>query len=108
MLLQGSTFTLPITWKDENNAPINLTGYTARAQARERVDSPTAFINLTTENGGIALGGAAGTITLSMSAAATASIVEESGVWDLEMIAPSGAVTRLLEGKISIAKEVTR
>ncbi len=105
---QGSHFTLPITWKDQNQVPINLTGFTARMQARRTHDATTHFIELTTENGGITLGGAAGTITLSLSAAATAAISAETGVWDLELISSGGIVTRLIQGEITISKEVTR
>ena len=107
-IYQGATFSRVLTWKDENNVAINVTGYTARMQLRESQDAAAAFITLTTENGGIALGGAAGTITLSISAANTAAITETSGVYDLELVSAGGIVTRLLAGEVLISKEVTR
>jgi hypothetical protein len=105
---QGSTFSLPLTWKDALGSLVNLTGYTARLYVREEVESPAPFITLTTENGGITLGGAAGTITLLMSATTTAALAQTKGVYDLELISGSGVVTRLLEGIVVIRKEVTR
>ncbi len=105
---QGATLGLTLTWRDESNALINLTGYTARMQVREQLDSATPFITLTTENGGIALGGAAGTITLNITATATAAITQTSGVYDLELVSSGGVVTRLLEGLVIIKPEVTR
>jgi hypothetical protein len=106
---QGATFSLQITsWKDENGTVIDLTGYTARLQMRTAYSSVDAFLTLTTENGGIVLGGGSGSISISASAAATAAIKQSKGVYDLEMIAPSGFITRLIQGDVTISKEVTR
>ena len=61
---QGATLSLVLTWKDSSGNLVNLTGYTARATLRPTYSSSTTIISLTTENGRISLGGAAGTITL--------------------------------------------
>lgn len=106
---QGATFRLPITWKTgETPTAVNLTGYTARMQIRSTVTSPTDLLELTTENGGIALGGAAGTIEILIEAADTAGQAWRTGVYDLELIAGSGDVRRLLEGTATLVPEVTR
>ena len=106
---RGATFSEAITWKDENATPIDLTGFTARMQMRETVESSTPFLALTTENGGIQLGGAAGTINILATAAATSAITANAGVYDLEIVAGDGVtVTRLLEGIVFISPEVTR
>jgi hypothetical protein len=107
-IYQGATFGRVLTWKDENETAVDLTGYTARLHMREGYDAEAPFLTLTTENGGIALGGAAGTITLSISAAATAALTAESGVYDVELITSGGVVTRLLQGSVLVSKEVTR
>lgn len=88
--------------------PVDLTGCTARMHAREKIGDATALLTLTTENGGIALGGAAGTITISMSAVATAALTWKSAVFDLELVFSTGAVRRLMAGSISVSFEVTR
>lgn len=90
------------------HTPINLTGYTARMQIREDITSGTVLISLTTENGGITLGGVFGTITLLIMASVTAAIAWTTAVYDLEIISPSGIVTRLVEGRITVSPEVTR
>lgn len=105
---QGATFDPVLTWKDQNGALIDLTGFTARMQIRDTVDAPDTLHELTTENGGIALGGGAGTITLSISAADTAAFDFEQAVYDLEVEAANGNVTRLLRGVVTLSKEVTR
>lgn len=107
-IYQGTTYNQQFTWKDQNDTPINLTGYTARMMARTSVDAPTPFITLTTANGGIALGGAAGTITLVMNDSGTSGLTNTSGVYDLEVIDGSGNVNRLLQGNLFVSAEVTR
>ena len=103
---QGSTFSLVLTYKDSDGNVIDLSGYTARMQMR-RNHQDDSLIDLTTENGRIALGGVAGTVTLTIAATDTAALPPVEGVYDLEIV--SGAVVdKLLAGTFSIAREVTR
>lgn len=104
---QGTTFNPVLTWKNEDNTLVNLTGYTAKMQGRNTVSSPVTLFNLTTENGGITLGGVLGTISLFMSAAQTTALIS-NGVYDLKLISAGGLVTRLLQGTITLSTEVTR
>lgn len=104
---QGATFSRVLTLTDDNGDLVSLVGYAARMQVRERVKSDSYLIELTTENGRISLGGAAGTITLTLTAAETAALTND-GVYDLELIAPDTTVTRILEGRFNLSPEVTR
>ena len=104
---QGTDFTRVITWKDGSNVLVNLTGYTARLQAREKIADTTTLIDLTV-GAGITLGGTLGTITLSMTAVQTTALNFVTGVYNLEMTSPSGKITRLLEGYVRLSKEVSR
>lgn len=104
---QGATFSRVITYQGADGAPIDLTTYTARMQVRETAESGTTLLNLTTENGGIALGNVAGTVTLTATATQTAGIAAGEWVYDIELV--SGAtVTRLLQGCFTVDAEVTR
>ena len=103
---QGATFSLLMTWTI-SSVPVNLTGYTARLQARIDVDETSTILSLTTASG-ITLGGAAGTITLDRSAAQTAVLPQGQYVYDLELESSGGVVTRLLQGELDISAEVTR
>ena len=104
---QGATFNLVMTWKIDE-VPVNLTNWTARLQARVDVEDTEVVLNLTTENGGITLGGALGTITLNQTAIQTALLQTGSFVYDLELISSVSSVTRLLQGELTISAEVTR
>lgn len=105
---QGATFRQSLDWS-ANGSPVNLTGYTARMQMRNPIDSPVIIHELTTENGGINFSDVQnGQIELFISATNTSAFAFDSCVYDLEMVASNGDVTRLLEGEISLSKEVTR
>lgn len=99
---------------------VNLTDYKGRCQARGKKG---LLFDLTTENGGILLGGVAGSIVLLMSDAQTSSLWSEGltaqktsggldvyvgGRWDLELISPSGRVSRLMHGRLLLSPEVTK
>jgi hypothetical protein len=104
---QGATFTRVLTWRDSNDALIDLTGYTARMQVRADYASSTVVLSLTTENGKITLGGVLGTITLLVSASEMADVAGSGFVYDLEMV-NGGNVRRLLQGNFTANAEVTR
>ena len=114
-MVQGSTFSLTHTWRDGSSTLVNLTGYSARLQVRDRL-SPHAIVLQDSGAGGnltITLGGAAGTIVYAVTAANTAAIQETTQRikydYDLEMVSGAGVVIRLLQGEwIVDGKEVTR
>jgi hypothetical protein len=104
---QGATFTRVFTWEDGAGIPIDVTSYTARMQVRATVDSASTLLSLTTENGGIALGGAAGTVTVTATATQTAAVAAGCYVYDIELIT-GAVVTRLVQGQFTVDAEVTR
>lgn len=105
---QGATFDRTFTYKNASDVLVNLTGYTARMQVRTTEESSVIIFELTTENGGITLGGVAGTIRLFLTATATAALAAAAGlVYDLELVSGT-TVTRLLYGTVGIDREVTR
>lgn len=111
-LYQGATFSEPVTLKDSSGTPLDLTGYSARLQARREISDTTPVFSLDSTTGGIVLGGTAGTITLSMPAAATAALpVDWDGeywVHDLLLTDGSGNVQRTYQGVIIASPGVTR
>lgn len=108
LIEQGATFQLSLVYKDSQSAPIDISGYTARMQVRRTYDAPTPLLDLTTENGAIVLGGAAGTLEVSADPDLTRLMPPKGGVYDLELVAPSGVVVRLIRGAVSVTPEVTK
>src|SRR5947209_3763013 len=92
---QGATLALIFGWynplpnvtppQPDLTSPVDLTGWTARAQVRGHYSDTNPYLDLTTANGGVVLGGVAGTIQLVASASTTAALNFTSGVWDLEL-----------------------
>ena len=118
---QGSTLyrVLSLEYPDptdptgETYLPWDLNGYTARMQVRRLIEDTNFMIEITTENGGIAvepLGVAdKGRIDLTMTDIQTAAL-DSDGVYDLEIIDTGGAgtVSKIIKGTFTVIPEVTR
>lgn len=104
---QGATFQRTIT-VTEGASLFDLTGYTARMHIRSTLGAATTLIVLTSENGRLTMGGVAGTIAMLITATDTAALSFDSGVHDIEIVSGSGVVIRLLEGTVTLSREVTR
>lgn len=105
---QGATFSETLVWRTKRSrTPIDLTGYTARMKVKGRNTGSPLLLTLTTENGGILLGGAEGTVVLAISATDTAAIIGGIHSYDLELIDSESRVTRLLKGSFVVRPEVT-
>jgi len=105
---QGSTLDDLVFTYSIDSVIVDLFGWTARMQVREKYSSYSAILSLTTENDGIFLGGVDGTIILNISALQTSAIVAKEYVYDIELINPSTYPYRFLEGKFIVTPEVTR
>lgn len=103
---QGADFTRTLTFTNDSGA-INITGYTFRMQGRVNKSSTSTLFNYGTAQFTIT-GGTAGIVALNVPGTVTAGYDFESGVYDMEWETPSGAIKRILEGNITLSREVTR
>lgn len=103
---QGATYKRVIEYVDENDSPIDLTGYTVRMQIRNNHITNDIILELTDLYISItdALNGE---ITINIPANITATLPSILGVYDIE-IELTGDVERLLQGTVQISPEVTR
>lgn len=93
----------------EWNTPIDLTGYTAQMQIRETLDSSTVIHELTSAvGGGISIDTANYTVTISIPANTTRNFDFTTAVYSLELTNPSGVVTTLVTGNLTLVREITR
>lgn len=92
----------------EYNQPVNLSGFTARMQIREKLTSDTVIQELTTANNKIVLDNTNKTIQFSLSAVETAALNFNTAVYSLELVSSGGEVQQLLTGTLTLVKEVTR
>lgn len=103
---EGANWRPKFTWLNSAGTAIDLTAaYAARLQIRSTKASASTLLSLTS-GVDIALG-ADGTITVDVDAVTTAALSFIRGYYDLEL-EKGGVVTRLLEGKVELVREVTR
>jgi hypothetical protein len=103
---QATTFNFLFTINN-NNTPLNLTGYTGVMTVRPFVGASTTTVVASTTNGRMTLGGIAGSVTVLIDATTTGAIGSGRYVYDL--VLTSGAtVTRYLEGKFIVTGAVTQ
>ena len=115
---QGATTDFEIVWKDSTGTRINLSNYQARMQIRSdygangtlyaslssSLDPDGTGLNLSGSNGTNPL--SSGSIGIFISAASSSAFDFSEARYDLEVVSGS-YVTRLIEGKIRLNKEVT-
>jgi hypothetical protein len=117
-LEEGATFNLQIDWTDENDTPIDLTGYQARMYIKPHIDSNTILISLSSSfdefGTGIGLTGTygnypleSGSIAIQISAESSEGLDFDNGYYDLELIKDE-YVVRVLEGRVKFSKNITR
>ena len=117
---QGTTLDFEIQYKDPNSLPINLTGYSGKMQIRSNfadnnpVTYATLSSSLATDGTGLNFSGSngstpptSGSIGIYISAASSSVFNFQTARYDLE-ISSGDTVTRILEGQITLSKEVTR
>lgn len=104
---QGATFSRRISVKNSDDSVYSLVGYAARMQIRRDQRSSNPMIALSTENGALTIYPTDGEISIYLTDEQTATLSSD-GVYDLELLSPSGEVFRLLQGKVRLRPEVTR
>jgi len=99
---QGATWNSTVTLTDPDGNFIDLSSYTGTAQMRKHYTSSTATAFV------VQLGGANGTITLSLTANTTANVVDGRYLYDVELTDSSGTISRVFEGTVTVNPNVTR
>lgn len=103
---QGATFTHTFTHRVGGSA-VNLTGYTARMQARTRSRGVIGSAKFTlTSSSGLTLGGAAGTVAVTIAASVTELL--PAGIYHYDVTLTTGStVIRAFEGRFIVAPAIT-
>ena len=115
---QGATTNLNIQWTDSSGSAVDLTGYSARMQIRPGIEASDVHISLLSDlqpdGTGLNLSGSngvtpveSGSIGIYISAYSSSLLNFNEAYYDLEMVS-GREVTRLLEGRVKLSKNVTR
>ena len=101
---QGATFSKQITVYETDGTTVqNLTNYTVTSQLRKNYTS-TAYTTINATNNSPTNG----IIVMSLTAVQTAALKSGRYVYDLQIAAADGTVTRVIEGVITLRPEVTK
>jgi len=110
----GATWRETITYKDKTSGnPIDLTGWSARMQLRERTDGSIVELDITTANGRIEVDGPDGVIRIHVLAEDTTPLAKNNArtnyVYGLELFnGDPEDVISLLTGAVTVYPEVVR
>ena len=91
-IYQGATFDLPLQYRDSNNTPVNMSGYTVNAQLWNRLATKKLanfVVDWTIQASGMFRLVLANTVT---------SAIAEQGAYDVLVTNPNGEAFYLLEG----------
>lgn len=108
-LPQGSDITIPLNYLTGTPpALVDLSTYTAKLQVRQDYNS-SVVIECGTSDNSIVLSATSPNISITFSQEKTNNVrIYEDMIYDLEITSSTGVVTRVLEGKFSISRQVTR
>ena len=110
----GTTFRLPLNWKDETDATRDLLLWEARMEIRPEHGSDTVIILFSSSpgasDGTITLSDTSPNIILTASDTLTYGLLDYApgeGVYDLKLKSSGGEVTKLLRGDVCFEESVT-
>lgn len=101
---QGATWSITLTIKQANRLPLNLTGYTGEGMIKKTVDDPTPIASFIVSFPSPL----EGKVSLLIPADVTSTMDFVWGVYDFKITSPEAQVTRILQGKVTLNKEVSR
>lgn len=104
ILYQGDTFKFDLVLEDDSETPINVTGWTGRAQIKKVIDSsPGQTPTLTLDVGGVD-----GTITVSLTDTETSALLNNTEYkYDIEMTDTGDNVRTFIGGVITVTEDIT-
>lgn len=103
-LNQGETFEMTLQVLDTSRRPIDLTGYLVRSQLRAAYTDADPIVSFTCS----LFDAVNGKVRLNLTDEQTAALNFTKGVYDLEIESPTGFVNRVIQGVVTLSREVTR
>lgn len=101
----GSDYRLLLTLKDSTGKPLDLRGYSYKAQFRQ-APAPTGILYATYSTAFTNISG--GGLALKLSRAQTTTNSGKSGIWDLQQTDSGGMIDYILTGKVAVKPTATR
>lgn len=103
---QGTTYIHSFAYNDVDGVPIDLSGFAARMQFRKSVSTTETLYDVDDQTGELVTDATG--VTLTIPAVASELFAFTTCVFDIEIEAPGGQVTRIVQGSVVVDPEVTR
>lgn len=105
VLEQGTDYNLPLVFKDSKGRLYDLTGVTGVGQIRQNIADNAALADFVIT---FDTNRSTGKVTLSIPASVTENLNFVVGCYDIKFTYPPGIPKRIMEGKVTFNKAVTR
>ena len=100
---QGAFYRTYVTVANTDGTPLDLTGFTAASQMRKSYASSTVY-NFTSS----IYNASQGKVRLQLTNTQSEAIPAGRWLYDVEIRSPSGAVTRVVEGIVTVNPQITQ
>lgn len=105
---QGATFQIALAYRDPDGKPIDLSGFSAQMQIRDRVGG-RVLAELSSANGRITIEPAEGRLHVEIPRSITKNMaLSTPGVYDLFITSEQDFAVCVVEGKVTFRPSVTR
>lgn len=103
---QYATWSISLIFSDNNDTPIDLTGWSAAMMIRDTYGG-SVLLSLSSPSSGITVGTSNGLVSIVIDKATTGGFTWSDGVYDVVLTDPSANAYRMVEGTIHINPGVT-
>jgi len=104
----NETFSMQLVYKDRNKLPIDITGYTAHMQVRNKPGGNVLILDSNNVGNSITVDGPNGVVNVEFGVDNMLGVTAQKGAYDLALIDPADKPAVVVEGTVAIIKGVTR
>lgn len=106
-VIQGDTFTMRVEYQDENNNPIDITGYSAIMTVRDKPGGKIVCATID-DSSGIVIDGPNGGLDLTIAPEQTRKFTTPRARYQIQIISDQGVKTTVLSGYFMVSTTVIR
>jgi len=108
VIFQGCDVYFALVFNDDNEEPVDVTGWEAWMVLRKRAKTDNSVAEFTIDNGRVTIGSTDGKIEFSMSEEDSAALEACDGVYDIRVKNADGFRWQAQSGQFTITREISR
>lgn len=106
-VVQGDTLTFEVEYQNTNGSPVNLAGYTAKMDVRDKPNGKILCASVTSTSG-IVINNSNGTLNITFTPSQTKKFTLPVASYQLQIRSSSNVYTTILQGTIKVTAAVVR